>query len=203
MKRSLSTQLQIQIASWIVALALPTALGAQSLGEFAVTKMAEKAVTELPAGELYWHVETFGSLDQARSAENSHSLSAEFDGKYWLFTLADRKMGGNGGTKVASIGPIARVDATEFLLRINSATAPTGSKTKVHTHPGPEAFLILSGQLTQRTPHGQHVLNAGGTMPGVPDQAMEVASTGEEELRELIMFVVDGSRPFAEDAQLD
>jgi hypothetical protein len=37
----------------------------------------------------------------------------------------------------------------------------------------------------------------------VPDQAMEVASKGEVELRELIMFVVDGSRPFAEDAQLD
>ena len=39
-------------------------------------------------------------------------------------------------------------------------------------------------------------------MPGVPDLAMEVASTGNEELRELVMFVVDPSRPFAEDAQL-
>lgn len=40
-------------------------------------------------------------------------------------------------------------------------------------------------------------------MPGVPDQAMEVVSTGDEELRELIMFVVDRSRPFAEDAHLN
>lgn len=95
-----------------------------------------------------------------------------------------------------------RFDAPEFLLRINSATAAAGAKSSIHSHPGPEAFLILSGQLTQHTPYGQHVLNAGGTMPGVPDQAMEVVSTGNEELRELVMFVVDPSRPFAEDAQL-
>ncbi len=40
-------------------------------------------------------------------------------------------------------------------------------------------------------------------MPGVPDQPMEVLSTGEEELRELIMFIVDPGRPFAEPAHLN
>ncbi|MDN5856331.1 MAG: sensor histidine kinase, partial [Actinomycetia bacterium] len=41
---------------------------AQSLGKFVVTKMAEKPVPALPEGDLYWHVETFGSLDEARAA---------------------------------------------------------------------------------------------------------------------------------------
>ena len=40
-------------------------------------------------------------------------------------------------------------------------------------------------------------------MPGVPDQAMEVLSTGDEELRELIVFIVDPTRPFSEPAHLD
>ena len=176
---------------------------AQSLGEFVVTKMAEFPVAELPDGELYWHVENFGSLNEAQAAGGPYSLAAEFDGRAWLFTLADRKAAGMGGEPVASIGPVPRFDAPEFLLRVNSATAPAGAKSSVHSHPGPEAFLILSGQLTQNTPSGQHVLNAGGTMPGVPDQAMEVVSTGNEELRELVMFVVDGTRPFAEDAHLN
>ena len=176
---------------------------AQSLGKFIVTKMAEMPVAALPNGELYWHVENFDSLDEAKAAGGAYSLAAEFDGKAWLFTLADRKAGGMGGAPVASIGPVPRIDAPEFLLRINSATAPVGAKTSIYSHPGPEAFLILSGQLTQHTPYGQHVLNAGGTMPGVPDQAMQVVSTGDEELRELIMFIVDPSRPFAEDAHLD
>jgi quercetin dioxygenase-like cupin family protein len=176
---------------------------AQSLGKFVVTKMAEMPVAELPAGELFWHVETFGSLDEAKAAGGAFSLAGEFDGKAWLFTLGDRKADGSGGAPVASIGPVPRIDAPEFLLRINNATAPVGAKTSIHSHPGPEAFLILSGQLTQRTPYGAHVLNAGGTMPGVPDQAMEVVSTGDEELRELIMFIVDPSKPFAEDAHLN
>ncbi len=103
-----------------------------------------------------------------------------------------------GGTPVAQIGPVPRFDAPVYLLRINNAVAPVGAKTSIHSHPGPEAFLILSGQLTQHTPYGMHVLNAGATMPGVPDQTMEVHSTGDEELRELIMFVVDPSRPFSE-----
>ncbi len=176
---------------------------AQSKGKFVVTKMTEMTVDTLPDGELYWHVEYFGSLADAEAAAGDFSLAAEFDDKAWLFTLADRKAGAMGGTPVASIGPVPRIDSDGFLLRVNNATAPVGAKTTIHTHPGPEAFLVLSGQLTQHTPYGMHVLNAGGTMPGVPDQAMEVHSTGDEELRELIMFVVDPSRPFAEDATLN
>jgi quercetin dioxygenase-like cupin family protein len=194
----------VRTAIAVAALAAVTAAPAvaQSLGKFVVTKMSEKSVTELPEGELYWHVETFGSLDEANAAAGDFSLTAEFDDKAWLFTLADRKAGGMGGTPFVSIGPVPRIDSTEFLLRINSATAPVGARTSIHTHPGPEALLILSGQATQHTPYGMHVLNAGATMPGVPDQAMEIVSTGDEELRELVMFVVDPSRPFSEDAHL-
>lgn len=190
------------LAALAVAAMVATPLAAQGLGQFVVTKMSEMPVNALPEGELYWHVETFGSIGEAESAKGDYSLTAEFDDRAWLFTLADRKAASMGGTPIASIGPVPRFDAPEYLLRINSATAPIGAKTSVHTHPGPEAFLILTGQLTQRTPYGQHVLNAGGTMPGVPDQAMEVISTGDEELRELIMFVVDATRPFSEEAYL-
>lgn len=185
-----------------VALAAGAAT-AQSLGEFVVTKMAEKQVDVLPDGDLYWHVENFDSLQEAMAAAGAYSLAGEFDDKAWLFTLADREAGGSGGAPVATIGPVPRIDTDKFLLRINNATAPVGAKTTVHRHPGPEAFLVLSGQLSQHTPFGMHVLNAGATMPGVPDQAMEISSTGDEELRELIMFIVDPSRPFAEDAVLN
>lgn len=184
-------------AAALATLGLAPAL-AQGIGKFVVTKMAEMHVDVLPEGELYWHVENFGTLDAAKAAAGDYSLAAEFDDKAWLFTLADRKAATRGGTPVASIGPVPRIDSDGFLLRINNAVAPVGAKTSIHSHPGPEAFLILSGQLTQHTPFGMHILNAGATMPGVPDQTMEIHSTGDEELRELIMFVVDSSRPFSE-----
>ncbi len=189
-------------ATALAALTVSPALS-QSLGKFVVTKLAEMNVETLPEGELYWHVENFGSMDEAKTAAGAYSLAAEFDDKAWLFTLADRKAGGMGGTPVTSIGPVPRIDSDGFLLRVNNAIAPVGAKTSIHTHPGPEAFLILSGQLTQHTPYGMHVLNAGATMPGVPDQPMEVHSTGDEELRELIMFIVDPSRPFSEKTTLN
>lgn len=198
----------MKLSKTAVAVAVLAALAtspvlAQSQGKFIVTKMAEMNVDVLPDGELYWHVENFGSLDEANAASGDYSLTAEFEDKTWLFTLADRNAAGMGGTPVASIGPVPRIDSDGFLLRINNAVAPVGAKTSIHTHPGPEAFLILTGQLTQHTPYGMHVLNAGGTMPGVPDQAMEIHSTGNEELRELIMFVVDPSRPFSDAATLN
>ena len=194
--------LRIGVFATALAAFAPGQAPAQGQGEFVVTKMAEKTLPALPEGELYWHVERFGSLDQAHVAAGDFSLATEFDDEAWLFTLADRQAPGMGGTHFASIGPVPRIDASEYLLRINSGTAPAGAKTSIHTHPGPEAFLVLSGQLTQRTPYGHHVLNAGGTMPGVPEQPMEVISTGDEELRELIMFIVDPARPFASPAEL-
>ena len=201
------TRLKIAAVAGAIATTLVTLTAvpglAQSLGKFVVTKMDEKLVAELPNGELYWHVENFATLDGAQAAGGEFSLAAEFDGKSWLFTLADRNAAGMGGTPVTSIGPIPRIDAPEYLLRVNNATAPVGAETSIHTHPGAEAFLVLSGQFTQHTPHSKHVLNTGGTMPGVPDRAMKVVSTGDEELRGLIMFVVDPTRPFSEKTNLN
>jgi quercetin dioxygenase-like cupin family protein len=194
----------LRMASTILALAvLADAPANADGGKFNVAKLATKSVSELPEGELYWHIETFATLEVAQAAGGDYSLAAPYDDKAWLFTLADRKAAGMGGTSVASVGPVPRIDAVEFLLQINSGHAPVGATTSIHSHPGPEAFLILSGQATQRTPYGLHVLNAGATMAGKPDQAMEVRSTGDEELRELIMFVVDPLRPFGSPAELN
>ena len=50
-----------------------------------------------------------------------------------------------GGALVAEIGPVPIAPATNYLLRINESSGPPGSVTTVHTHPGSEAFYVLSG----------------------------------------------------------
>jgi quercetin dioxygenase-like cupin family protein len=184
-----------------IATALPAAALAQA--KFTVSPLAELKVTELPPDPLYWHVRSFSSIDEAKAATDpeSPSLAAEFDNRAWLFTL--RSGTDAGAAEVVQIGPVPRVAAKEYLLRINSAVAPPGTKTSVHTHPGSEAFYVLSGQLTKRTPAETHVLDVGETMLGEPDLPMEVSSSGEGELRELVMFVVDANRPFSTPASLD
>ena len=58
------------------------------------------------------------------------------------------------------------IQASEYLLRINYASGQPGAKTRIHTHPGSEAFYVLSGQLGQKTPHGTSYANIGDFMPG-------------------------------------
>jgi hypothetical protein len=169
-----------------------------------IKPVAEKKLKQLPAGPLFWQVQNFPTLAQAQAAAGPTSLTAEVAGKVWLFTLGP--MGGSapGGSKVAEIGPVPVIAAPEYLLRINHAGGPPGAKTPVHTHPGSEAFYVLAGRLGQRTPHGVSYAAAGQSMNGHgADMAMEVFSAGTSDLDQLVMFVVDATRPFSSPATLE
>jgi len=80
---------------------------------------------------------------------------------------------------------------------------PPGVKTPVHTHPGSETFYVLTGELSQKSPHGVSRIPAGQFMPGRgPGMPMEVSSSGAGDLRALVMFVVDATKPFSSPAMM-
>ena len=173
-------------------------------GKLVIQPVVEKKLKELPAGPLYWHLENFPTLEQAQAAAGPTALAAEVSGKVWLFTLGPKGSATSGGSKVAEIGPLPPVAAPEYLLRINHASGSPGSKTPVHSHPGSEAFYILAGQLGQKTPNGISHADAGQSMNGnVADTPMEVFCSGTTDLDQLVMFVVDATRPFSSPAKLD
>ena len=89
-----------------------------------VTPLGEKKVTGLPAGPLFWRIENFTAFAQAQAAAGHWGLVAESAGKVWLFTLGPPGGSSAGGTKVAEIGPIPRIVATQYLLRINEGSGP-------------------------------------------------------------------------------
>ena len=124
--------------------------------------IAEKKLTTLPAGPLYWEIETFATASNANAT--AASLSAAVAGKTWRFTLAQKGTATPGGTKVAEIGPIPPVEAPEYLLRVINVTGPRGAASGVHMHPGTEAFYVVTGQLTQKTQHGVSTVEAGQAM---------------------------------------
>jgi hypothetical protein len=115
-------------------LALSTS-AAVAQAEFKVAPVAEKKVTELPAGPLYWQIENFPTRAEAEAAAGPLSLAAEADGKAWLLTLGPEGAPTHGGTMVAQVGPLEEVMASEYLLSIREGVAPAGAKTMVHTHP--------------------------------------------------------------------
>lgn len=191
----------------------PTATAQQ---KFVVKSIAEKKIKQLPDGPLYWRIENFPTLAQAQAAigparwnpdtvsyDAPASLAAEVAGKAWLFTLSSKGGSTPGGTRVAEIGPVPRITAHEYLLRVNSTGGPSGAKTPVHRHPGSETFYVLSGRLGQKTSQGVSYVDAGQSMLGhVSDTPMEVFSSGTGDLHALVMFLVDADKKFSTPATL-
>jgi hypothetical protein len=170
--------------------------------KFVIKKLGEKKVAELPAGSLYWRIENFATLKDAKAAAGATSLAVESRGKVWLFTLGSSGGSTPGGTKVTEVGPIPRISAPEYILRINEATGAPGSVTSQHSHPGSEAFYVLAGEQTIRSPQGVLRVKAGQPETGRgADNPMQVSSTGSTDLHSLVMFVVDATRPFSTPAK--
>jgi hypothetical protein len=185
-----------------MAWSLASSPGAVGQPALVVKALVEKKVDQLPAGQLFWRLETFPTRAEAERAAGDLSLVAEAGGKVWLFTLGPAGGAASpGGTKVGEVGPLPPVTAPRYLLRINEATGAPGSVTTVHTHPGSEAFYVLAGEQSIRTGHGVLRVTAGKPATGHgADVAMQVSSSGTTDLRSLVMFVVDATRPFSSPA---
>jgi len=195
------------VKRFLIGMALASGLhlaasSAMAQQKFVVTPLAEKTVAELPAGPLFWRIENFAALAQAQAAAGPWALVAESAGKVWLFTLGPSGGASQGGTKIAEVGPICQVVATQYLLRINEGSGPPGSITPVHTHPGCEAFYVLTGETSSHTAAGVKPVAAGQSEAGQgANMPMQVSSSGSTDLRSLVMFVVDATKPFSSPAK--
>jgi hypothetical protein len=188
------------IASALACLQPSAAIAQQRL---VVKALAEKKISELPPDPLYWRIENFATVAQAQAAAGPLSLVAESAGKVWLFTLGAAGGSSTGGAKVVEFGPVPRIDARQYLLRINEASGAPGSVTSVHSHPGSEAFFVLAGEQSIRSPHGVMQVKVGQPATGQgADVPMQVSSTGATDLHALVMFVVDAGKPFSTPAKL-
>jgi hypothetical protein len=182
---------------------LPFAPAAGAQEALVIKPLSERRVVQLPAGPLFWRVETFPSLAAAQAAAGPTGLVAESAGRFWLLTLGPRGGATPGGTRVAEVGPLPIVPATEYLLRVNEASGPPGSVTPVHSHPGSEGFYVLAGEQSVRTPGGTFRVAAGRTEAGPGGGTpLEVSSTGATDLLALVMFVVDAHHPFSSPATM-
>lgn len=203
MKAALALFLRAMVACSMIAPG-SASLTAQQPPVLSVKPVVEKKLRELPVGPLFWRIETFPTLKEAQAAAGPTALAAEISGKVWLFSLGAPGGATAGATKVAEIGPVPPVQAPEYLLRVNHASGPPGARTAPHSHPGSEAFYVLKGRLGQRTPHGTVHADAGAAMNGHgADMPMEVFSAGTVDLDQLVMFVVDATRPFSSPARFE
>ncbi len=216
-QRSSFIQCTTALALSFAAMAMFLPLPAAAQVKYIVDPLVQKKIKYLPPGPLYWRVENFPTLADAKAAvgpdgwnpasvqyETTTSLIAEFEGKVWVFTLGAKGASTPGGTKVAEIGPVSAFTAPEYLLRVNHGHGPPNAQTPVHMHPGSEAFYVLAGRLGQKTPHGVAYVEAGHVMNGhAAEMPMQVFNGGATDVDALIMFVVDATKPFSVPAKFE
>lgn len=192
--------------SKLVFAAACIALGAGAAAaqeKLAMKPMAEKKLAVLPAGPLFWRIETFPTLAQAQEKAGPTALAGESGGKAWLVTLGAAGGPSSGGETIAEVGPIEPITAPEYLLRVHETTGAPGAMSPVHSHPGSEAFYVLAGEQSIRSPEGTARTQPGsflvGRGSGVP---MQVTSSGTSDLHMLVLFVLDATQPFSSPAEL-
>ncbi len=97
---------------------------------------------------------------------------------------------------MAEIGPLEVRGGRSYAARYMEAVFRPGMQTRVHTHPGPEAWYTLSGEMCLETPEGSMTGRAGGPPVIVPEgPPMQLTATGTEVRRALVLVLHDASHP--------
>ena len=160
--------------------------------------LANETLDSLPSGPLYWHLYTYPNMATASQAkEIPRAVVTESFGKVWLFNIAPANWRPSSGERVAVIGPLQIPPAKKYFARyMESIEAPTVKGTPVHTHPGPEAWYLLSGAQCLRTPAKTFVIHAGetGFVPG--SQPMVLKPAGAEGRQSIVLVLHDASLPW-------
>jgi len=147
----------------------------------------------LPDVPLYWHIDRFASRKSADAMRGDDGTVIEAYGSVWLMTIARAGWQPANGTRTAEVGPLPLNAALRYTAVYMETSFPAGPIAGPHTHSGPEAFYVLSGEQCLETPQGKMTTRAGtsGIVPGgVP---MALTAIGTEQRRSLVLILHDSS----------
>lgn len=122
---------------------------------------------------LYWHVYEFSSAEQAQQHASDTAKVITAHERTWLVAVADQKWRVTDGHRAAVVGPLTLLTSAPHTASFMEATFLPGMSSRIHTHPGPEAWVVLEGEQCLETPDGVLRGRAGDAMMvrgGVPMQ---------------------------------
>jgi quercetin dioxygenase-like cupin family protein len=163
--------------------------------EFGCFVLASKELGKLPDTALYWYLNVYQTKASAEAAKGDIGTVVESFGKVWLLAVADASWTPNGGQRVSRIGPLPISHAGSFTAEYMEATFLPGMRSRVHRHPGPEAWYVVAGEQCAEIPGQKIVLHEGegGFVPEGPP--MVLWGTGALKRQGLALILHDTSRP--------
>ena len=133
-------------------------------GEEGCTILADRPLSGPVPRTVYWHIDRFNSLDDAKKAAGPNGVAAEAHGSAWLMTVEGKSKEHHGARHIARIGPLPLPDAKEYTMNVRSTLLKKGASTPVHRHSGPEVFYIVIGEQCLETEKIGHRIVAGKSL---------------------------------------
>ena len=161
---------------------------------------ATEALGELPrATPLHWHLDAYPTRAAAEADKGPRGTVVESLGRVWLFTVAEAgwrpPAGGGGGERVAAIGPLPTREGVRYVAQYMEGVSPPGVPSRVHRHPGSEAWHNVAGRMCVETPEGRVVAGPGDPAFVPEDVPHMLTGLGAEQRRSLVIVLHDASRP--------
>lgn len=147
-----------------------------------------------------WYLYRFSSKAAAEAARSEHGTVVGEAGAFWLSELApDGSMPAQpkGGVLAAHVGPLALPSAASYTATLAYAVMQPGQRSRIHTHPGPEAFYVVSGEQCVETPAGAKRARAGEAFSEPAGIPMELMAVGLKERRGFALVLHDSTQPQA------
>lgn len=150
-------------------------------------------LTDAPA-EIYWQIYQYPTEAAAATEARRHRWSAvtQAHSRNWLYVLGQASERVSNGVRRAVIGPLP-VPAGVATAHFSEAVFPPGMQTRVHSHPGPEAFYVVDGEQCMETPRDKRVIPAGGTYVVEGGPHLQAAPKGR---RNLVLVLLPKGQPF-------
>ena len=143
---------------------------------------------------VYWHLRAFPDRKAAETVRSATGIVVEEDGRFWLSEFGARNATPRGGAAVAVIGPLQLPAASGYTAVLSYAVMRPGDQSRVHTHPGPEGWYVLTGEQCLETPAGAGRARAGGTLTVPPNVPMRLNVTGTTLRRAFALVIHDSTQ---------
>ncbi len=157
---------------------------------------ASEELGMLPARANFWHIDAFPSRTAAEAAKTARGTVVEALGRTWLFTIGPKAWRPRGGERIAAVGPLPVTAGGRYTAQYMETVFRPGMRSRVHRHPGPEAWYTLSGTMCLETSAGKMTGRAGGAPVIVSaGPAMELTAIGTEVRRSLALVLHDSAQP--------
>jgi quercetin dioxygenase-like cupin family protein len=163
--------------------------------------LAKMQVARFPDEPLFWHLSKFPTKEAAKDAKDESGFAVEAEGQLWVFGFGPNSAAKKKPELVASIGPLPLTSsklppAKSYEIVAYLVVMPPDMHTRVHIHPGPEAWYILSGEQCLETPAGVTKSGAGESMVAPPMTPMRLTNNGSSARHALFIVIHDASQPW-------